>query len=184
MRREKFIPRIPLLARFQILVSRDISDVEPPPEQFNFGLRLMIPIATLPGPRIAIRRLLWHYQDAPALSFHRGIDPIPFVFLRLGRADYQRLLIHHKIITIKPMPQGLLAHESRRHFYGLYHLRTQRHHRQKYRNKEQRRKAVQKRTNWSSHKLFGTSNRLMKRNHHRHPRKRGYFNVYTLQGGR
>src|SRR5438093_7765697 len=71
---EERVPGIPFLARPQGGVGGDVGDVKSAPEQFDLGLRLMIPITTPPGPRLAWRGLLRDDHDASPLALRRISD--------------------------------------------------------------------------------------------------------------
>ena len=115
--REERIPRIPFLARLQRRVRRDIGDVKTAPQQLHFRLRLMIPIAALPRPRMAGRGLLRHDHDAAPLPFRRVFHAELFALRRFPWSDRQRLLIHREIEAVEPIaPRGFFPGKGNVHF--------------------------------------------------------------------
>ena len=71
--REEAVPGIPRLAGFQGRVGRDVGDVKPALEQLDFGLRLMVPVAAAPGPRVAQGGLPGNDDHAAPLSLAAGL---------------------------------------------------------------------------------------------------------------
>ena len=106
--REVCVPGIPRLAG----VGRDEGDVKTPPEQFDLGLGLVVPVTASPGPRVAGGRCLRDDHDAPPLSLDLTFDPVLFVRRRLDRLERERLLVHQEVVAIEPMPGCLLAREG------------------------------------------------------------------------
>ena len=121
---EEGVPGVPLLARLQRGVGRDVGDVKTALEQFDFGLRLVVPVTASPGPRIAGGRLLRNDHDAPPLALRRVLDAELFSFRRLERLDGQGRLVHHEVVAVEararpssrprrpwglPVPAALLA---------------------------------------------------------------------------
>src|SRR5262245_50626193 len=98
---EERIPRVPLPARLQRRVRGDIRDVKTAAQQLHFGLGLMIPITTLPGPWVPRRGLLRRDDDtaprAPGWIAHGEF----FAVRRLERFDDERLLIHHVVVALE-----------------------------------------------------------------------------------
>src|SRR6266851_975395 len=70
--RQELVPGVP---RFSLLggVRRNIDDVESASKQLDLGLRLMIPVTTLPRPWIAWSRLLGRHDDAPPFSVFQSL---------------------------------------------------------------------------------------------------------------
>ena len=84
-------------------------NMKPAIEQFDFGLRLVIPVAAPPRPWIAGRSLLGNDHDASELTLHLALDPILFVRRGIDRLQRQARFVHQKIIAIEPVPRCLLA---------------------------------------------------------------------------
>src|SRR5580658_7241059 len=82
----------------------------------------MVPITALPRPRIARRSPLGNDDDTSSLPRRGVLDAIPFSRRRNERLDTQVRLLHHEVITIKPMPDALLALERNRRFGILRHV--------------------------------------------------------------
>ncbi len=111
---EKLIPGVPLLAGLERGVGGDIGDVKTAPQQFDLGLRLMVPVATLPGPGVSGRGGFRDDDDAAPLAFSGIADAEALAVGRFERRDRQSLFVHHEIVPIKAvMPGGLLAFERR-----------------------------------------------------------------------
>src|SRR6266702_3083354 len=95
-------------------------------KQFNFGLRLVIPITTSPGPRIAGRSRFGNHDDTPPLTMNLMADPIFFVVLRLDGLDGQGLLVDQKVAAIKAVPGRFFALECCRNVFHDLHGRVRR----------------------------------------------------------
>src|SRR5579872_1479915 len=95
--RQKPVPRVPLLA----WTAHDIGDVITPPEQFNLGLGLVIPVTASPGPRIAGRRGFWGNHNAANLALCCRIRSEMLSLRRLERCDRQGLIVHDKVVPGK-----------------------------------------------------------------------------------
>ena len=85
--------------------------MEPALEQLDFGLRLVVPVAGLPGPRVAERRGFRNDHDALPLPLHLCLGGVLFI-----RADFigfygEVRLVHQEIVTVEPMPRRFLAVE-------------------------------------------------------------------------
>jgi hypothetical protein len=106
---KKVVPGIPRPVR----VRRDERNVKTSPEEFDLGLRLVIPVASLPGPWIAGCRHLRNDHDAPALALCWSADAKSFALGHLERLELQARLIHHEVVTVEPVVPGrLLAFEG------------------------------------------------------------------------
>src|SRR6266853_1138668 len=100
--RQELVPRVPHLA-LPVGVGCDKRDMEPALEQLDFGLRLVVPVAALPGPRLAWRRGFRNDHDALPL-------PLDVAFALVNRRlDGQGLLVHEEIVAVEAMPVGLLT---------------------------------------------------------------------------
>jgi hypothetical protein len=82
-------------------VWRNEGDVKTAPEQFDFGLRLVVPITSLQRPRIAGSRLLRNNNDAASLTFRWITDGKFSPFWPLEWRDGKALFIHRVIETIE-----------------------------------------------------------------------------------
>jgi len=93
--------------------------VKTAPEQFDFCLRLVVPIAALPRPRSAGSNFLRHDNNATALTFHRISYRKLFSFRPLEWHYDKALFIHHVIETIKAVvPESFLAFKRNVCFRG------------------------------------------------------------------
>src|SRR5205814_559836 len=61
--RQEHVPRVPHFA-LRVGVGCGKRDVEPALEQLDLRLRLVVPVAALPGPGVARRRGFWNDDDA------------------------------------------------------------------------------------------------------------------------
>jgi hypothetical protein len=80
-------------------------------EQLDFGLRLVVPIAAAPGPRVAGRRGFRNDDDAPPLPFDLNLDGVLFIRGDLIGLDDQVGFVHEEIVTVEPVPGRFLAVE-------------------------------------------------------------------------
>src|SRR6202167_1272288 len=99
--RQELVPRVPHFA-LRAGVGCNKRDMEPALEQLDFGLRLVVPVATLPGPRVAWRRGFRHDHDALPL-------PLRVAFALDRRLDFQGLLVHEEVVAVEAMPLGRLT---------------------------------------------------------------------------
>ena len=102
------VPGVPRLVWFQGRVGRDIGDVEAASEQLDLGLRLMVPVAAAPGPRVARGGLLGNDDDAAPLSLRRVLDPEFLVAPALERLDVKRLFVHQVVVAVEAVVPGTL----------------------------------------------------------------------------
>src|SRR5262249_31585499 len=77
----------------------------------DFGLRLVVEVVAAPGPGVAGGRLLRGDDDAAQLALDLRADGVAFVWWRLERLDAQVRLVHQEVVTVEPMPAGLLVAE-------------------------------------------------------------------------
>src|ERR1051325_11935868 len=109
--RQKFVPPVPRLA-LPSRVGRYKGDVKTASQQFDFGLRLVVPIAGLPRPRTAGRRLLGNNYDAAALTvFYAHVDTEARHLARRGRKGRNRSggIVHNEVVADVPVPSSFLA---------------------------------------------------------------------------
>jgi len=106
---QELVPRIPRLAG----VAPHEPDVEAPLEQFDLGLRLVVPVVPLPRPRVPGSRMLRRDDDAAEVPFHRSLDRIGLVRPGLVWLDRKLRLVHQEVVPVEPMPTCLLAAELR-----------------------------------------------------------------------
>ena len=113
--RQEGVPPVP---RFALLaaIRGDERDMEPAPEQLDFSLGLVVPIAAPPGPRSAGRGLLGNDHHAPAFAaLHGGVDTKARHLARKRRhgRDRARGIVHDEVITVESLvPGGLWAVEG------------------------------------------------------------------------
>ena len=108
---EVCVPGVPLLAG----VGRDERDVETSPEQLDFSLRFVVPVAASPGPWLAGRRLFRDLRRCTCgWPVAGGFTPKRSSSCRLNGLMVRVLIVHHKVVTVEPfVPRGFLAGESR-----------------------------------------------------------------------
>src|SRR5438552_3455931 len=102
--REPVIPGVPLFAG----VWRDEGDVKTAPEQFDFGLWLVIPVTTLPRPWLAGSRLLRRHHDAASLPLRRVAHRKLLRVWSLKRCNGKAGFIHDVVVTVKAVVPGCL----------------------------------------------------------------------------
>ena len=104
--RKKSVPGVPHPVGLQVGVGRDIGDMETPPEQFNFRLRLVVPVTSPPRPGIAGRQRFRSDHDAAPL-------PLYIVAATAYGLDGHGLFVEEEIVAVEPVPIGLRAVEGR-----------------------------------------------------------------------
>src|SRR5713101_7052625 len=101
--RQEHVPRIPHFA-LRAGVGCGKRDMEPALEQLDLRLRLVVPVAAPPGPRVAWRRGFRNDHDALPL-------PLRAALALDRRLDFQGLLVHEEVVAVEPMPGRSLAVE-------------------------------------------------------------------------